>query len=78
MAPTSLILEIYKYLLDTLFEDRSNNLFVIWIGDNDYMFYEDTDPQLGTNKVVGGIMDGIITLANYGAKNFLVLNLMDT
>lgn len=78
VAPTTLTLEIYKYLFDSLMQNRGDNLYVIWIGDNDYMYYQDMDPELGTNDVIEGIVSAIKTLTNYGARHFLVLNLMDS
>lgn len=78
IAPTTLYLEVYKYILDSLFTDRSNNIYVIWIGDNDYDFYDQEEPDAWTTRVVEGIVDGINTLISYGAKNFIILNLTDT
>jgi len=49
-----------------------NTLFILWIGANDYSFglrdYEDS---------VGNIQEGLQDLADFGAREFLVLNLPD-
>lgn len=77
VAPATLEIEIDKYLLDSLFTDRSKTFFVIWIGDNDYMFDEDADPETAAAKIVNKIEWAVNTLAYYGGKNFLVMNLAD-
>ncbi len=77
ISPTNLELEVNKYLIDSLLRDRSKTLFVIWIGGNDYLFYPDGDANKATQKVVDKISWAIMTLNNYGAKRFLILNLPD-
>lgn len=57
--------------------DISNNLFVIWIGNNDYLqtgrLKEEAD--VVTNKTIQAIKTHIDALLNSGAKHFLILNL---
>lgn len=77
ISPTILELEIDKYLLDSAFTDRSNVLFAIWIGGNDYMFHPEDDVETSTTKIVNKIAWAIDTLRYYGGQNFLILNLPD-
>lgn len=77
VSPTTLELEVDKYLLDSLFKDRSKVLFAIWIGGNDYIFDANANADDATSNVVNKITWAINTLKNYGAKNFLVLDLPD-
>jgi len=78
VTPATLEIEVDKYLIDSLFSDRSKSLYVIWIGDNDYMFDQDADPAAATKKVVDSIEWAISSLAYYGGKQFLVMNLADS
>lgn len=73
----TLTMELDKYYLDALFKDKSHTLFVIWIGDNDYMFEQNVDPNAGTSKVITTVLDGIQELYDRGARHFLILNLAD-
>lgn len=79
-------LDMY-YLASTNFPqitDRSDVLFSIWIGANDYLF-EKADPNKSadadvddlTTAVVDGISSGINSLIRSGAQYFLVVNLPD-
>lgn len=77
VAPTNLGLELDKYILDSAFSNRSETLFSIWIGGNDYMFFQSEDPDELTTKVVDKISSSIDSLIYYGGKNFLILNLPD-
>lgn len=77
LAPTILEIELYKYLLESIFQDRSEVLYSIWIGGNDYLFDEDTDVDVVTSKVVEKIDWAIRTLISYGGQNFLIFNLPD-
>ncbi|MBW4664368.1 MAG: SGNH/GDSL hydrolase family protein [Chroococcus sp. CMT-3BRIN-NPC107] len=48
-------------------------LYVVWAGSNDYLGAGVTDPSVP----VGNLASSIATLADYGADNFLVVNLPD-
>ncbi len=48
-------------------------LYVVWAGSNDYLGAGVTDPSVP----VGNLATSITTLAEYGAENFLVVNLPD-
>lgn len=76
-SPTLLSLEVDKYLLDSIFTNKSNTMFVIWIGGNDYLFDENADMEQATSKVVNKISWAVNRLRIFGGKNFLVLNLPD-
>ncbi len=55
----------------TNFFAESDALYVVWAGSNDYLGAGITNPSVP----VGNLASSITTLANYGAENFLVLNL---
>lgn len=73
----NLELEVYRYLGESLFKNRSNSLFTIWIGGNDYLFNPNADVDSATTKVIDQISWAIKTLRKNGGKNFLILNLPD-
>lgn len=77
VAPTLLEIEIDMYLLDSIFKNRSDALYAIWIGGNDYLFDYNADANQLTDKVTHKIGDMIKKLRRHGAKNFLILNLPD-
>lgn len=78
ISPTNLELEINNYLVDHIFSDKSQTLFSIWIGGNDYLYYQDfNDPDELTSKVVNKIAWGIQRLIDHGAQHFFVMNLPD-
>ncbi len=74
---TTLELEVNLYLIQSLFEDRSNHLFTIWIGGNDYLYGQNDNPNTLTDNVIAKINWAMSTLKYYGANNFLILNLPD-
>lgn len=75
-APTLLPLEVDLYLLEHLLEDKSQTLYSIWIGGNDYLFGDDYDDlELLTDKVVARITKDIQKLISYGGNNFVIMNL---
>jgi len=76
--PITLTGEIYDYLLRSLFVNKSEVLYVIWIGANDYLYNTKTsDMDETSSQVIENISWAVDTLAGYGAKNFLLLNLPD-
>jgi len=77
LAPTLLELEVDRYLVDSIFSNKSQALYSIWIGANDYLFDYNVDPDALTTKVVNKISWAIETLGYYGGKNFLIINLPD-
>ncbi len=77
ISPSTLGIQIDKYLVDSLFKDRSASLYVIWIGDNDYMYDTNGDVDVDTQKVVDKVTWAISKLAYYGADHFLIMNLVD-
>jgi len=76
ISPSTLEMQIYNYLLDDLFNNKEDNLYIIWIGANDYVFVDDDSDKL-TTKVVDKISWAVNTLISHGAKNFMVINLPD-
>lgn len=76
-SPTLLEIEVDKYLLDSLFTDKSNVLYSIWIGGNDYLYDETTDIEVGTSAVIDKIESIVTKLISYGAQYFLLFNLPD-
>lgn len=76
-SPSTLQLQVDKYLFDSLFSDRSNTLFSIWIGSNDYLYGKEPDVNVLTDQVVNKIAWAVTTLNNWGGKEFLILNVPD-
>lgn len=73
ISPSTLNLQVTHYILDSLFRDRSNVLFAIWMGGNDYLFDEKSNPTDVVNKMSSTIR----TLIDRGAKHLLIMNLPD-
>lgn len=76
-APKTLTQEVNDYLTDTLGEDKSQTLYSILIGGNDYLFDQNDNADELTTKVTGKIISQMQRLMNEGAKNFVVFNLPD-
>lgn len=74
--PYSLTASIDAYLVGTIFHDRSQTLYFVWIGANDYLKGA-KDPNAMTDKVVANIKGSIEKLAYHGGANFIVINLPD-
>lgn len=72
--PYTLMMSIDKYLLSTVFTDRTTTLFIIWIGANDYL-HGSSEPEQITTEVTERIRFAIERLISYGGKNFLIVNL---
>lgn len=78
ISPTTLNMEVDKYLLDKTLNDKTKTLFAIWIGGNDYLYYNDSDDaDILADNVVGKITAAVDKLASRGGKMFLILNLPD-
>ena len=77
IPPTVIANEINSYLFKTIFSDRKNTLYAIWIGANDYLYEQSEDIDGITRKVVDKISWSINTLIDQGGHDFLILNLPD-
>jgi phospholipase/lecithinase/hemolysin len=77
IAPTTLEGELISYSLHSIIADKSKVLYVIWIGANDYLFENDRNVDMLTNKVVDKISWAVNSLIGQGAQNFLIFNLPD-
>lgn len=77
ISTTNLDLQLNSYLADTLFRDKSKTLFFIWIGSNDYLYYDKDDPEKLTNEIVAKIIYATKKLLKQGVQNFVILNLPD-
>ena len=75
--PITLSAEMYEYYLHSFNTDKSDVLFSIWIGANDYLFETSPDMDQLTSDVVNSIADSIRELIGKGAQNFLIINLPD-
>jgi phospholipase/lecithinase/hemolysin len=75
-VPYTLSASVRSYLFSAYFQDKSQVLYIIWIGANDY-FEGATDAELLSTSVVNQISDTIQRLMDLGGKNFLVINLPD-
>jgi len=69
--------EIYQFYANSIFSDKSNKLYVIWIGANDYLMDQVTDVDTLTSHVVDQISWALTSLIGQGARYFLILNLPD-
>lgn len=76
-APMTLEFEIYEYLFDSAFKNKNKVLYSIWIGGNDYLFYQKENEKVLTQKIVNKISWAIKKLIEHGGRNFLILNLPD-
>lgn len=77
IAPITLEVELYQYFLNTLFQDKSHVLYVIWIGANDYLYDEQPDIDVLTQSVVNKIVWTMHALMDQGARYFMIMNLPD-
>ncbi len=68
--------EIDNFLVRWFFDDKDKNLYIIWIGGNDYIA-GDSDVQQRTTTVIKSIQTNIETLIAHGGKQFLLMNLPD-
>ena len=77
ISPSILEWQITSYMTDSATAKKSDVLFSIWIGANDYFFDRNTDADVLTEKVTSQIYASITHLIDAGARNFLILNLPD-
>src|SRR3990167_4454956 len=77
IAPTTLELELDQYLIDSLFQDKSEAMIVFWIGANDYLYDVNSNMDQMTTKVVDKISWAMTALIQQGVKKIIVLNLPD-
>jgi len=76
----SLSWEINNYLEQdpTHGEAAKNNLFVLWIGSNDYLTGRpNEDAEVVTDNAIKFIQQGVERLIKDGARHFLIINLPD-
>lgn len=66
--------EVDTYLLAHADVADPDNLYVVWIGGNNYLALPE-DPESGTNLVIDGTKKEIDKLVKAGAKNVLLMNL---
>ncbi len=74
--PFTLATEVDDYIYLHGEKDKSKNLYVVWIGGNNYL-KGPTDVEAITTKVVDAIDYSIENLIKHGASKFLVANLPD-
>ena len=74
--PYVLSQSIDKYLLWSGAEDRSNTLYFLWIGGNDYLSGGADIDKISTN-VVQAMQTAIERLIASGGRHFIILNLPD-
>lgn len=74
--PFTITASLYDYLIRTMYTDRSNTLFVVWVGSNDYLPGVANADELSTH-VISGIQSVIDSLIYHGAKHIIVMNLPD-
>lgn len=72
--PYSLSWEVAEFLTDYYFSSKSDRLYIIWSGGNDY--WSNRDPG-HAYSVVNTIIDNINALMDQGARYFLLPNMPD-
>ncbi len=77
IAPVLLSEEIESYLLHSKNKDKSQTVYGLWIGANDYLYERMEDIDLLTDQVVQKMMWAVTTVLNSGGKRFFILNLPD-
>ncbi|WP_293114689.1 SGNH/GDSL hydrolase family protein [Moorena sp. SIO4G3] len=71
-----LLTQVAGFTNDLIVSDQMadpNALYILWSGSNDYRSFDPPNPT----QVVGNIETALNSLYNFGARNFLVLNLPD-
>ncbi|WP_229424207.1 SGNH/GDSL hydrolase family protein [Moorena producens] len=71
-----LLTQVAGFTNDLIVSDQMadpNALYILWAGSNDYRTFDPPNPT----QVVGNIETALNSLYNFGARNFLVLNLAD-
>lgn len=68
--------EVDSYLLAHAHKFRANDLYVIWIGSNNYLAMPE-DNEKTTEQVIASISKDLHRLVAKGARNILVVNLPD-
>lgn len=77
IAPVILEEELQAYFVRSARTDKSQTLYAIWIGANDYLYDRQPDIDNLTQDVIDKISSTIDALISKGGKNFLILNLPD-
>lgn len=77
IGPATLTGELYDYSARSLFTDKSNVLYIIWIGANDYLYERDPDMNGIATNVVNNIVWAVNNLINQGGRHFVIMNLPD-
>jgi|SRR5579885_3426485 phospholipase/lecithinase/hemolysin len=76
-VPFGLGMQVNFYLVASVLDfHKSEHLYIIWSGANDYIGGR-SDPEYATTNTVATIQENIEWLIYYGAKNILVLNVPD-
>ncbi|MBA3660580.1 MAG: SGNH/GDSL hydrolase family protein [Gammaproteobacteria bacterium] len=72
--PYNLNWSLKSYLVRTAWQDRTNALYIIWIGANDYLPGKIELDKVTTDvvKTIKGVVESLI---NRGGKNFIIINL---
>lgn len=73
-GPFTLKGQIDSYFLVNKDKAEADNLYVIWIGSNNYLALAD---NMQTEPVINGINTQLQRLVDQGAKHFLIVNLPD-
>src|SRR3990167_6030299 len=74
--PVTITMERDDYNFQYLLKDKSDTLYVIWIGANDY-FPGDPNVDQATTDVVAVISDTVRSLANNKGAQFLIIGVPD-
>lgn len=77
-VPYSLDVQVLTFLTEAVLDDqKSEHLYVIWSGNNDYLQGFDREVEFATTSTVNAIAKQMNVLYENGARHFLVMNVPD-
>lgn len=77
VAPMLLQVELDTYFTRYPLKDKSQSVYALWIGANDYLYETTEDLDSLTSDVVNKISESAETLLDKGAHGVMILNLPD-
>jgi phospholipase/lecithinase/hemolysin len=78
LTPFSLMMQVNYFLIHSSLDfHKDKHLYIIWSGSNDYVNGRIGPSEDVTKNTVDSIKNEIEWLIDYGAKNFLIFNIVD-
>lgn len=78
MGSSTLEIQTDSYLIDNFLRDKTKTLVAIWIGSNDYLYYQAHNGDRLTTAIANKIIKSARRVLQHGVKYLLVLNLPDS